>query len=75
MNFQEFGLDYKNPDFKAYAESYGAHGVRIENTAMLKDTLLECLGSPGVHLVDVPVDYSENQKVLIDELQAITCEL
>jgi acetolactate synthase-1/2/3 large subunit len=26
-----------------------------------------------VHIVDVPVDYSENKKVLIDELAAKVC--
>ncbi len=29
----------------------------------------------GVHLVKIPVDYSENQKVLVDELRAKTCLL
>jgi acetolactate synthase-1/2/3 large subunit len=37
--------------------------------------LEKCLNTPGVHVIDVPVDYSENQKVLIDELQALTCIL
>ena len=30
MGFDNFGLDYKNPDFVKYAESYGAHGHRVE---------------------------------------------
>jgi acetolactate synthase-1/2/3 large subunit len=75
MEFKDFGLDYGNPDFKAYAESYGAHGVRVEKTEQLRSVLQECLTTPGVHLVDVPVDYSENQKVLIDDLQEVTCVL
>ena len=37
--------------------------------------LKECLNTPGVHLIEVPVDYSENEKVLIDELEAKTCIL
>ena len=27
----------------------------------------------GVHVVEAPVDYSENQRVLIDELAARVC--
>jgi acetolactate synthase-1/2/3 large subunit len=26
----------------------------------------------GVHLVDVPIDYSENTRVLVDELRAVS---
>ena len=75
MKFKDFGLDYKNPDFPAYAKSYGANGVRLQRTEDLRGMLEDCLGTPGVHVIDVPVDYSENQKVLIDELQALTCIL
>jgi acetolactate synthase-1/2/3 large subunit len=27
----------------------------------------------GVHLIELPVDYSENQKVLVDELKEKVC--
>ncbi len=71
----EFGLDYGNPDFVKYAESYGATGHRVEATAQLPVILKECIGSPGVHLIEVPVDYSENERVLIEELRALTAKL
>jgi len=73
MGFKDFGLDYGNPDFVKYAESYGAAGHRLEATDQLADYLKKCLDAPGVHLVEVPVDYSENEKVLTEELNAITC--
>ncbi len=73
--FQEFGLDYGNPDFVKYAESYGASGHRIEATAQLPVTLKKCINSPGVHFIEVPVDYSENERVLIEELRALTAKL
>ena len=73
MGFPDFGLDYGNPDFVKYAEAYGAHGHRLQATDQLPALLDECLNSPGVHLVEIPVDYSENKKVLIDELNSITC--
>ncbi|MGD1848471.1 MAG: acetolactate synthase large subunit [Salibacteraceae bacterium] len=75
MGFDNFGLDYKNPDFVKYAESYGAHGYRPESSEDFHTTLTECLEKPGVHLIDLAVDYSENEKVLIEELNAKTCLL
>ena len=68
MGLEDFGLDYGNPDFVRYAESYGAHGHLIERTHDLIPTLRSCLEGPGVHLVVVPVDYSVNQRLLEDEL-------
>jgi len=75
MGFEDFGLDYGNPDFVKYAQAYGAEGHRLESTEQLTGILKNCLDSPGVHLVEVPVDYSENERVLIEELNAITCIL
>jgi len=68
MGFNDFGLDYGNPDFVLYAEAYGAHGHRVERTQDLVPTLRSCLETPGVHLVEVPVDYSGNGKLLDNEL-------
>mgnify|MGYP002173351816 FL=1 len=56
-----------------YAESYGATGHRIEATDDLVPTINAAFEAGGVHLIDLPVDYSENQKVLIDELAEKTC--
>jgi acetolactate synthase-1/2/3 large subunit len=41
----------------------------------LKPRLQELLDLPGVNLLDVPVDYSENERVLIQELREKTCNL
>lgn len=73
MGFASFALDYGNPDFVLYAESYGAHGHRVTETAAFAPLLRRCLESPGVHLIDLPVDYSENEKVLIEELRHKVC--
>ena len=69
MGFEPFGLDYGNPDFVKYAESYGAHGHRVERADQLLPLLEKCLNSPGVHLVEVPVDYSENDRILNHEIK------
>ncbi len=73
MGFDTFGLDFGNPDFVKYAQSYGAHGHRVETIDALVPTLSQCLDAPGVHLVDVPVDYSENVR-LTEELKALAQE-
>lgn len=70
MELPEFGLSYGNPDFVKYAESYGAFGHRVEKTDDLVPMLQQCLDSKGVHLIDVPVDYSENDRILNHELKA-----
>ncbi|MEM9532084.1 MAG: acetolactate synthase large subunit [Pseudomonadota bacterium] len=71
--FENFGLDYGNPDFVKYAEAYGAHGHRVDDTRELLPTLEKTLATPGVHLVDAPIDYSENTRVLIKELAEKVC--
>jgi len=67
--FGDFGLSFGNPDFVRYAESYGAKGHRVTEVGGLEEALRGCCRDGGVHLIDVPVDYSENQRVLIDELK------
>lgn len=64
MGFDNFGLDYTNPDFVKYAESYGAHGHLITSAEDFTKTLESCLNSDGVHLIDCPVDYSLNHQIL-----------
>jgi len=73
--FADYGLEFGNPDFVKYAESYGAHGHRIEKTEDLVPTLEKSFADGGVHLVEVPLDYSENKRVLIDELEEKVCKL
>lgn len=64
MGFENYGLEYQNPDFVKYAESYGAHGHRITSDQDFAETLKTCLETDGVHLIDCPVDYSLNHSIL-----------
>jgi len=73
MGFEDFGLDFGNPDFVKYAEAYGAQGHRITQTSELRPKLLECLNGKGVHVIEVAVDYSENTRVLTRELNEKAC--
>jgi acetolactate synthase I/II/III large subunit len=69
-DFPDFGLTFNNPEFVKYAESYGARGSRVKSAADLMPTLEGAFSGGGVHLVVVPIDYSENIRVLVDELRA-----
>jgi acetolactate synthase-1/2/3 large subunit len=64
MGFDNYGLDFNNPDFIMYANSHGAHGYRPESDANFQEILDKCLSSPGVHVIDLPVDYSLNHLIL-----------
>ncbi|HWK63902.1 MAG TPA: acetolactate synthase large subunit [Rhizobiaceae bacterium] len=68
-DFPDFGLTFGNPDFVRYAEAYGATGSRVTEAAALAPTLEAAFAGGGVHVVDVPIDYSENTKVLVEELR------
>lgn len=64
MGFDNFGLDFNNPDFVQYAECYGAKGHRPESDDQFRDTLSSCLNSEGVHVIDLQIDYSLNHSIL-----------
>jgi acetolactate synthase I/II/III large subunit len=65
----DFGMTFGNPDFVAYAKAYRVKGSRVESADGLAPTLEAAFSGEGVHLVCVPVDYSENTRVLVDELR------
>jgi len=75
MGFDDFGLDYKNPDFVKYAESYGAIGHRPTSDQNFKEILSNCLETEGVHVIDLAVDYSLNHAILNVLLKEKTCIL
>ncbi|MCV2884631.1 acetolactate synthase large subunit [Aestuariibacter sp. AA17] len=75
MQFGDYGLDYGNPEFVKYAESYGAKGWRIESTQALIEQVEHCLEEEGVHLIDVAVDYSLNDKTLNHTIRELSEKL
>ncbi len=75
MGFKDWGLTYGNPDFVKYAESYGANGYRVTAAAELPDLLAKCLSTPGVNLIEVPVDYSDNDPILNKEIKDLSAAL
>lgn len=68
MQLPDYGMDFGNPDFVHYAESYGAQGHRVERTGDLTGLLQKCLDAPGVHLIDCPIDYGDSQAELMERI-------
>ena len=58
-----------------YADAYGAKGRRVESAEGLAPTLEAAFAEGGVQLVAVPIDYSENTRVLVDELRNRVAEV
>lgn len=75
MGFADFGLSYGNPDFVRYAESYGATGHLVTSASMLPELLADCLSAKGVHVIDCPIDYSENDRILNHEINDLSAAL
>ncbi len=75
MGFKDFGLDFKNPDFIRYAEAYGAHGHRVEAAGQFTTVVNQAFEAGGVHLIDVPVDYADNDRILNNEIRERSARL
>ncbi|TNF87058.1 MAG: acetolactate synthase large subunit [Gammaproteobacteria bacterium] len=67
-------IDFNNPDFVRYAESFGAKGYRVESADDLLPTLQRAISDDTVVLIDCPVDYSENMK-LTEKLGQLVCPI
>lgn len=55
---------FANPDFVAYAESFGARGHRISSAEQLLPTLREALAADTVSVIACPVDYTANSALI-----------
>ena len=62
--FPKYGLEYTNPDFVKYAESFGAFGYQPKSVKEFKINLEQALNSTGVQIIDLAVDYSLNHEIL-----------
>ena len=72
MGFSDFGLDFSNPDFVKYAAAHGASGHRVQAADQLADMVEAAFVAGGVHLIDVPVDYSESDRILNHEIKELS---
>jgi len=71
--FANFGLDFGNPDFVEYANSFGATGHRAESYEHFVEVLGTALNGKGVHLIDLPIDYSMNHSILNVLIKEAAC--
>ena len=67
-------IDFTNPDFVKYAESFGARGYRVESAEQFSQVMQEALSCGTVAVVDCPVDYSQNMK-LTEKLGELVCPI
>ncbi|HFG1980923.1 TPA: thiamine pyrophosphate-binding protein [Vibrio cholerae] len=58
------GVKFGPIDFKAYAESFGARGYAITQPDQLLPTLRQAMEVEGPAVVAIPVDYSDNPKLM-----------
>ena len=75
MGFDDYGLDFANPCFVTYAKAYGARGHRVASTDEFLPLLKSCLDQGGVHLIDVPIDYSASNRMLNEHLPELSAAL
>jgi acetolactate synthase-1/2/3 large subunit len=66
-----FAVEFGNPDFVQYVESFGIPGFRATSADDLYPTLMKALEVDGPALVDVPIDYGENVR-LTERLGALS---
>ncbi len=69
MSLKDYGLDFSNPDFVKLAESFGAKGYKVDKAEDFKPMLQKVMAESGIHIIDLPIDYSENNKSLGYELK------
>lgn len=67
-----YGIEFTNPDFVKYAESFGAKGYRVEKAEDFSKILNKALNDKTVSIIDVPIDYSENFE-LVKKLGQMIC--
>jgi acetolactate synthase I/II/III large subunit len=62
------GTRIGNPDFTAYAESFGIHACRPQSVNELREALIKSIRSRELQLIEVPVDPAIN-RALVDKLE------
>lgn len=71
-DYPNFGMDLGNPDFVKYAESYGARGHRPRSADEFLPMLRRALDTPGVDLIDVPIDYRDDDRLLNEDIPRLS---
>jgi acetolactate synthase I/II/III large subunit len=56
---RDSGSRLRNPDFLAYARSFGVHGWRVNNASGLRDALAEAIKANTPTLIEVMTDITQ----------------
>ncbi|MDE0447961.1 MAG: acetolactate synthase large subunit [Spirochaetaceae bacterium] len=67
-------IRFGNPDFVRYAESFGAAGYRVAAAGELQPILRDALACGRPAVIDCPVDYTENLRMM-EQLGALICPI
>jgi acetolactate synthase-1/2/3 large subunit len=70
--YGHYGVEFSNPDFVAYANSFGAHGHRLDDPSHFRKLLDEAVEQGGVHVIDVPVSAKQDM-ALMKEMKSVDC--
>ncbi|OQO69298.1 acetolactate synthase large subunit [Enterococcus villorum] len=57
------GVDFGPVDFVKYAEAFGAKGLRVTTVSELEQALEEGFKTQGPVIIDIPIDYRDNEKL------------
>jgi acetolactate synthase-1/2/3 large subunit len=60
------GTRFENPDLVALAHAFGVEGVRVSRAGDLLPILNNALRSKAPVVLDIPIDYAENDKLGVD---------
>lgn len=57
------GVDFGPVDFVKYAAAFGAKGIRATSVEELEKALEEGFATEGPVIIDIPIDYRDNEKL------------
>ena len=60
------GTRFENPDLVALAHAFGVEGVRVDRAGDFLPVLRKALDAAGPVVIDIPIDYAENDKLGVD---------
>lgn len=74
MHFEDFALDYGNPDFALLAKSFGVTGMKVKENDDLKEVLEKAFSLNKLVVIECPIDYSVNYETFSIELGNLVCK-
>ena len=72
MGYADYGMQFGNPDFVLFAQAHGAHGHHPASADEFLPTLQRAYAEGGVHLIDLAIDYSDNHRILDEEIRRLS---